>query len=79
MDLRRGNCLMTVLMLSLKAPPESELSSVPFKLIITPSGLPLHKSKMAFGRKIRKIIVSQLIRENNKLILFYINDRIIGR
>jgi len=49
---------MTVLMLSLKAPPESELSSVPFKLIITPSGLPLLKSKIASGRKIKKIHLS---------------------
>ena len=40
MDLRRGNCPMTVLMLSLAVPSESELSSVPSKLIITPSGPP---------------------------------------
>jgi hypothetical protein len=38
---------MTVLMLSLQVPSESELSSVTSKLIITPSGLPLLKSKIA--------------------------------
>jgi hypothetical protein len=55
MDLRRGNCPMTVLMLSLETPSESELSAVTSKLIITPSGHHLLKSKMAFGRKIKKI------------------------
>ena len=35
MDLRRGNCSIAVLMLSLAAPSESQLSSVPPKLIIT--------------------------------------------
>ena len=44
---KKRNCPMTVLMLSLQVPSESELSSVTSKLIITPSGLPLLKSKIA--------------------------------
>jgi hypothetical protein len=43
-------------MLSLQVASESELSAVTSKLIITPMGHHLHESKMAFGRKIRKII-----------------------
>ena len=38
---------MAALMLSLQVASESELSSVPSKLIITPSGHHLHKSKIA--------------------------------
>ena len=56
MDLRRGNCLMAVLMLSLQVPPESELSAVPSKLIITPLGFPLLKSKMASQQNILKYV-----------------------
>ena len=46
-------------MKSLAAPSESELSSVPSKLFITPLGQHLHKSKIAFGSKILKIRLSQ--------------------
>jgi hypothetical protein len=41
-------------MKSLAEPSESELSSVPSKLLITLSGQHLHESKIAFGRKILK-------------------------
>ena len=56
MDLRRGNCLIAVLMFSLAVPSESKLSSVPPKLIITPSGFPLLKSKIASQENLKKYV-----------------------
>ena len=73
------NCPMAVLTEETKTSEVSKLPSAAFIPFSHPSGFILMKSKIAFGRKIRKIIVSQLIRGNNKLILFYIYDRLMGR
>ena len=60
MDLRRGNCSIAVLMLSLAAPSESQLSSVPPKLIITLRAF-LFLNRKWLRRKILKISAIQSI------------------
>jgi hypothetical protein len=70
MDFIRVNCPMAVLTEETKTSEVSKLPSAAFIPFSHPSGFILMKSKIAFGRKIRKIIVSQLIRENNKLVFF---------
>ena len=57
MDLRRGNCPMTVLMLSLQVPSESELSSVPFKLTITPFGANLFLNRKSLKNSEKFLLV----------------------
>ena len=70
MDFIRMNCPMAVLTEETKTSEVSELPSAAFIPFSHPSGFILMKSKMAFGRKIRKIIVSQLIGETISLFFF---------
>jgi len=61
MDFIRMNCPMAVLTEETKTSDVSELPSAAFIPFSHPSGLILMKSKMAFGRKIKKIHLSQSI------------------
>jgi hypothetical protein len=79
---------MTVLMLSLQVPSESELSAVTSKLIITPSGLPLLKSKIAPQKNQKNtyvpiyiILMYQSFRDKILLVrvLFYCYKRVLYR
>ena len=60
MDFIRMNCPMAVLTEETKTSAESKLPSAAFIAFSHPSGLILMKSKMAFGRKIKKIRLSQV-------------------
>ena len=63
MDFIRMNCPMAVLTEETKTSDESKLPSAAFIPFSHPSGFILMKSKMAFGRKIKKIRLPQSFRE----------------
>ena len=60
MDFIRMNCPMAVLTEETKTSDASKLPSAAFIPFSNPSGFILMKSKMAFGRKIKKIRLSQV-------------------
>ena len=63
MDFIRMNCPMAVLTEETKTSEVSERPSAAFIPFSHPSGFILMKSKMAFGRKIKKIRLPQSFRE----------------